>query len=169
MKRARVYSKPADDTGLGANRIVLRIRKTSEELSSSRSETSNSNGSSHQLTVQIKEPLVALREDDENDSESQSSVIVFDMLDSAEPTSMDTKEENECVPETSSRPLSSLSTRSLEPNQRHQKIRYQRPLPPHLLPRRNCILIHYWMKTKIERHPRSIRMILTSDWSWILY
>lgn len=97
VKRARVYSKPADDTGLGANRIVLRIRKTSEELCSSRSETSNSNGSSHQLTVQIKEPLVALREDDENDSESQSqsSVNMFDALDSTEPTSMDTKEENE--------------------------------------------------------------------------
>jgi hypothetical protein len=72
VKRARVLSRPADDNSLGSSRIVLRIRKTSEDLSSSRNETFN-NASGHQLTVEIKEPLVTLKEDDENEDGSQTS------------------------------------------------------------------------------------------------
>jgi hypothetical protein len=65
---------------MNSNRIVLRIRKTSEDLSSSRSETSNSS-SNHQITVQIKEALVTLREDNEDQNESQLSLNVFDIFD----------------------------------------------------------------------------------------
>jgi hypothetical protein len=79
VKRVRLSSRPADDTSTNSNRIVLRIRKPSEDLSSSRSETSNSSSSNPQLTVQIKEPLGIVKEDDENQIESQSS-NVFDIF-----------------------------------------------------------------------------------------
>jgi hypothetical protein len=75
VKRIRLSSRPADDTSTtNSNRIVLRIRKPSEDLTSSRSETSNSSSSSGnpQVTVQIKEPLRIVKEDDENQIESQS-------------------------------------------------------------------------------------------------
>ena len=78
VKRPRLLSRPSDDNSINTNRIVLRIRKPSEDLSSSRSETSNgSNG--HQLTVQIKEPLVAVKEDDEKQNETQT-INVFDIF-----------------------------------------------------------------------------------------
>ena len=95
IKRARLLSRTTDDNGLNTNRIVLRIRKTSEDLSSSRSETSNSSVSSHQLTVQIKEPLLTLREDEESDEISQSSLHISDSCDQTDQMSSDDKEENE--------------------------------------------------------------------------
>jgi hypothetical protein len=92
VKRVRLTSRPADDSSTNSNRIVLRIRKPSEDLSSSRSETSNSSGSSnHQLTVQIKEPLETLRENDENQIKSQSP-NVFDILNQ---TSIPSKEDEQ--------------------------------------------------------------------------
>ena len=63
VKRARLSSRPTDDN---TNRIVLRIRKPSEDLPNSRSETSNSN----HITVQVKETL---KED--NDNQDQSNVF----------------------------------------------------------------------------------------------
>ncbi|CAF1055106.1 unnamed protein product [Rotaria sordida] len=83
VKRARLSSRPTDDNSINSNRIVLRIRKPSEDLSSSRSETSNSSSNSttitHQLNMQIKEPLSTLKEDDENHNQSQSE-NVFDIF-----------------------------------------------------------------------------------------
>ncbi len=91
VKRVRLLSRPMDDSSINSNRIVLRIRKPSEDLSSSRSETSNSSSSSSnpQLTVQIKEPLVALKEDDEDQIESPS-LNVFEIFD---PTSIPSKQD----------------------------------------------------------------------------
>jgi len=77
VKRVRLSSRATDDNSINSNRIVLRIRKPSEDLSSSRSETPNT---SHQLTVQIKEPLLTLQEDDENQKNAQS-LNVFDIFD----------------------------------------------------------------------------------------
>lgn len=94
VKRVRLSSRPADDNNVNSNRIVLRIRKPSEDLSSSRSETSNSSSisnSNHQINVQIKETLDILKEDDEDQMESQSS-NVFEILN---PTSIPLKEEEE--------------------------------------------------------------------------
>ena len=73
VKRVRLSSRPADDTSTNSNRIVLRIRKPSEDLTSSRSERSNSTNSNPQVTVQIKEPLEIVKEDEENQIESQST------------------------------------------------------------------------------------------------
>ncbi|CAF0865762.1 unnamed protein product [Adineta steineri] len=79
VKRARVLSRTTDDTNTNSNRIVLRIRKPSEDLSSGRSETSNCS-SNHPLTIQIKEPLLALKEDEEEQTESQL-INVFEIFD----------------------------------------------------------------------------------------
>lgn len=91
VKRARVSSKPTDDnTNTNSNRIVLRIRKTSDDISSCRSEASTSSSSSHQITVHIKEPLTALREDDETGIDPHSHELSndFDMLDHIESKSI---------------------------------------------------------------------------------
>ena len=80
VKRVRLSSRPSDDNSINSNRIVLRIRKPSEDLSSSRSETSNH--SNNQLTIQIKDPLEIVREDEEQEEESQSS-NVFDIINEA--------------------------------------------------------------------------------------
>jgi len=81
VKRVRLSSRPTDDNSINSNRIVLRIRKPSEDLSSSRNETSSNNNSNNnpQLTIQIKEPLVTLKEDDGDQNESQS-LNVFEIF-----------------------------------------------------------------------------------------
>ena len=94
VKRARLSSRHTDDSSINSNRIVLRIRKTSEDLSSSRSETSNNN-SNHQITIQIKEPLVTLREDNEDQNESQLTLNVFDIFNQTEQRSASSKTDNE--------------------------------------------------------------------------
>ncbi|CAF3385877.1 unnamed protein product [Rotaria sp. Silwood1] len=97
VKRARLSSRPTDDNSINSNRIVLRIRKPSEDLSSSRSETSNSSNSSssgHQLTIQIKEPLSTLKEDDEDQKQSQSE-NVFDMFNPINQTLVSSKNDDE--------------------------------------------------------------------------
>ncbi|CAF2527477.1 unnamed protein product [Rotaria sp. Silwood2] len=94
VKRARLSSRPTDDNSINSNRIVLRIRKPSEDLSSSRSETSNSSISGHQLTVQIKEPLSTLREDDEDQNQSQSE-NVFDIFNQTDQTLVQSKDDDE--------------------------------------------------------------------------
>ena len=78
MKRVRLSSRPSDDNSINSNRIVLRIRKPSEDLSSGRSETSNSS-CNHPLTIQIKEPLESLKEDTEDQPTSQA-INVFDIF-----------------------------------------------------------------------------------------
>ncbi|CAF0957614.1 unnamed protein product [Adineta steineri] len=94
VKRARVSSRTTDDTNTNSNRIVLRIRKPSEDLSSGRSETSNCS-SNHPLTIQIKEPLLALKEDEEEQTESQL-INVFEIFDqTSDPSKND--DEMSCV------------------------------------------------------------------------
>ncbi|UJR35707.1 hypothetical protein I4U23_028457 [Adineta vaga] len=93
VKRARVSSRTVEDNSTNSNRIVLRIRKPSEDLSSSRSETSNS-GSSHQVTVQIKESLSTLKEDDEDQIESQS-MNVFEIFNHTDQTPTSSQKDDE--------------------------------------------------------------------------
>ncbi|CAF1654713.1 unnamed protein product [Adineta ricciae] len=98
VKRARVSSLTVEETNTNPNRIVLRIRKPSEDLSSSRSETSNGSNSNHQIIVQMKEPLSTLKEDDENQLESQSA-NVFDIFNSTNQTSNLSPKDDEIPPE----------------------------------------------------------------------
>lgn len=100
VKRARLSSRPSDENLLNSNRIVLRIRKPSEDLSSSRNELSNGNNnnssSSHQLSAQIKEPLTALPEDEEDQNESQSQTkAIFDIINQIDQTTEPSKSENQ--------------------------------------------------------------------------
>lgn len=94
VKRVRLSSRPADDNSVTSNRIVLRIRKPSEDLSSARSETSSSSNGSHPLTVQIKEPLAILKEDEESQQQSQS-MDAFDIFNSTDQTSVPSKNDDE--------------------------------------------------------------------------
>lgn len=94
VKRARVSSLTVEETNTNPNRIVLRIRKPSEDLSSSRSETSNGSNSNQQIIVQMKEPLSPLKEDDENQLESQS-INVFDIFNNTDQTSNSSQKDDE--------------------------------------------------------------------------
>ena len=100
-KRARVLSKPSDDLGGNSSRIVLRIRKPSDDISSIRSEASTSSNSSHPTIVNIKEPLASLKEDEENDmdNENQSQISIPDVpiSDLNEPKSNSNKIDDEYV------------------------------------------------------------------------
>jgi hypothetical protein len=95
VKRVRLSSRPTDDNSINSNRIVLRIRKPSEDLSSSRNEISNSSiNSNQQLTIQIKESLETLKEDDEHQNKSQS-LNVFDIFNKKDQTSISSKKDDE--------------------------------------------------------------------------
>ncbi|CAF4459376.1 unnamed protein product [Rotaria socialis] len=96
VKRPRLASRPSDENLANSNRIVLRIRKPSEDLSSSRSELSTS-ASSHQLSIQIKEPLTALKEDEEEQSQPQTE-NVFDVFNQNDQKMSPSKDDDDEVP-----------------------------------------------------------------------
>ena len=78
VKRVRLSSRTTDDNSINTNRIVLRIRKPSEDLSTSRNDTT-SNNNNNQLTIEMKDTLEIVKEDDEDQNESQS-INVFDIF-----------------------------------------------------------------------------------------
>ena len=105
VKRVRLSSRPAEDNNQNSNRIVLRIRKPSEDHSSNRSDVSNSSSSNHQISVQIKEPLETVREDEDEDHMKSQASNVFDIFNQ---TSNEEQEEEE-EPSTMSPKSQSLS------------------------------------------------------------
>lgn len=95
VKRVRLSSRPVEENNQNSNRIVLRIRKPSEDLSSNRSDVSNSSTSNPQITVQIKEPLESVREDEDEDHTESQTTNVFDIFNQTSNPSNDDADDNE--------------------------------------------------------------------------
>lgn len=72
VKRVRLSSRLSDDSSTTSNRIVLRIRKPSEDLTTTRHDSTSS------ANIQIKDQLEMVRENDEDESQESN---IFNQID----------------------------------------------------------------------------------------
>lgn len=102
VKRIRLSSRPVEDNNQNSNRIVLRIRKPSEDHSSNRSDASNNSSSNHQISIQIKELLETVKEDEDEDHMESQTSNVFDIFNQNSNLSSEEQESSQMSPKSQS-------------------------------------------------------------------